>query len=315
MSASGNGGTVGAGAADDDADVWVGLGLAEAAAGAKVGSVPVADIMAGGRRIRRRRRSMVGALALATTVVLAGGAMAGLHGAPANGPTAQALVPADGGPGGGTGGGPASQPTGTGSTAAKDPFTPLRVVIGQGTVDGKEWKLWEALWPTAPKERAFEQAMAVWKERNAVDPSVEKPTEAFVQHYWRDTEDVVNTYVTLDGVRQKDDSAGSVPNASNFDPRDGTYLGGGVIGPHAKAGTPGPLPIRLATMSIGPDVAKVVVNWTDGTKLEPQLVTVGDSPYRHLVVAEQPGKKVTSWQFFDRNGTKLPDSGMKMLSE
>ncbi|MFJ3216748.1 hypothetical protein ACIPLC_12590 [Kitasatospora sp. NPDC086801] len=316
MSAGGNGGTVGMGAAGEDGDVWVGLGLAEAAAGAKIGPAPMTDILAGGRRIRRRRRSVVGALALASVVVLGGGAMAGLHGSPAGGDTVQALVPANGAPGGGTGGGPAAQPTGAPSAAAeRDPFTPVRVVIGQGVVDGKEWKLWEALWPAAPTERAYEQAVAVWQERSAVDPSIDKPTEDYVRQYQKPTEDVVNDYVTLDGVRQKHDEAGSYPAPGTLDPRMADTFGGGIMGPRDKAGTPGPLPIKLAVMSLGPEVGKVVVTWTDGTVLEPQLVTVGDSPYRRLVVAQQPDKKVKSWQFFNKEGAKLPDAGTKLLTE
>ncbi|MFJ9605141.1 hypothetical protein ACIRS1_02140 [Kitasatospora sp. NPDC101176] len=313
MSTGGDNAAFGAGTAADGTDAWVGRGLADAATGARIGSVPLPDIMAGGRRIRRRRRTMVGALALAATVALAGGVTATLHPGPGGAP--QPLVAANSGPATGTGAAPDTDRAPTTAPAAKDPFTPVRVVIGQGTVDGKEWKLWQAVWPAAPKERAYEQALAVWQERNAVDPTVEKPTTDFVQHYWSTTEDVVNTYATLDGVRQKYDSQGSFPDAAHFDPRDGDYIGGGVIGPRSKDGTPGPLPIRLASVTAGPDVGRIVVTWTDGTVLEPQLVPVGDTPYRHVVVPEQPGRKVQSWQFFAKDGTRIPDSGLKLLTE
>ncbi|MER8105679.1 hypothetical protein [Kitasatospora sp. NPDC094016] len=314
MSAGGNGGTVGMGAAGDDGDVWVGLGLAEVAAGAKVGPAPMADIMAGGRRIRRRRRSVVGALALASVVVLGGGTMAGLHSSPASSGT-QSLVPANGGPGGGTGGGPAAQPSGS-ATAERDPFTPRRVVLAQDIApDGRTWTLFTALWPAAPKERAYEQAVAVWEERHAIDPSLDKPTEEYVQRYWQPNEDVVNDYVTLDGVRQPYDNAGSYPAPGHVPTGMADTFSGGLLSARDKAGTPGTLPIKLAVMALGPDVGKVLVTWSDGTVMEPWLKTVGDSPYQRLVVAEQPGKKVTSWQFFDKKGAKLPDAGEKMLTE
>ncbi len=306
MTAGGNG-IPGAGG-----DLSVELGLAAAAADVRIGSVPVEGIVAGGRRIRRRRRTLVGALTLASVVALGSGTAAGLHGFAGNDRTVQALVPPGGGTGGGTGGAPALTP-GDAPAAARDPFTPVRVEIGHGTVDGKEWKLWEALWPLAPKERAYEQAVAVWQERHAVDPSIEKPTEAYVQQYWQPNEDVVNEYVTFDGVRQKYDTQGSYPAPGHLDPRMANTFGGGILGPSDKSGTPGPLPIRLAVMSLGPDVGKVVVTWSDGSVVEPQLVTVGDSPYHRLVVAEQPGKKVVSWQFWDKNGAKLPDAGTKLL--
>ncbi|MFC8723228.1 hypothetical protein [Kitasatospora sp. NPDC057198] len=66
------------GARGDDA-MWVELGLAGAAAEVRVGAVPVEGIEAGGRRIRRRRRAGVGALALAAVVALGGGVAAGLQ--------------------------------------------------------------------------------------------------------------------------------------------------------------------------------------------------------------------------------------------
>ncbi|MFF3004197.1 hypothetical protein ACFVTF_15480 [Kitasatospora sp. NPDC057940] len=314
MSAGGNGGTVGMGAAGDDGDVWVGLGLAEVASGARVGPAPMADIMAGGRRIRRRRRSVVGALALASVVVLGGGTMAGLHSSPASSGS-QSLVPANGGPGGGTGGGPAAQPSGS-ATAERDPLTPVRVPIAQGeTPDGKKWQLFTALWPVAPKDKAYEQAVAVWKERHAVDSSLDQPTEEYVQHYWQPNEDVVNDYVTLDGVRQPSDIQNSYPAPGHVPEGMADTFSGALVGARDKAGTPGPLPIKLAVMALGPDVGKVLVTWSDGSVMEPWLKAVGDSPYQRLVVAEQPGKKVTSWQFFDKKGAELPNAGEKMLTE
>ncbi|MEU3495843.1 hypothetical protein ABZ747_20415 [Kitasatospora cineracea] len=305
--------TTGDSGARGNGEMWVELGLAGAAAEVRIGSVPVAGIEAGGRRIRRRRRTAVGALALASVVVLGGGTAAGLHAGPAGTGTARAIGPAGGGTGGslvgaGDDGTPASP-----SAAARDPFAPVRVVIGQGVVDGKEWKLWEALWPVAPQERAYEQAVAVWQERSAVDPSLDKPTEAYVQQYWQPNEDVVDTYATLDGVRQKYDEQGGYPAPGHLEPWMATTFSGGLMGPRAKDDHPGPLPVTLAVMAFGPDIAKVVVTWSDGSVVEPQLVTVGDSPYRRIVVPEQAGKRVVSWQFFDKSGAEVPNAGEEML--
>ncbi|MFE2349866.1 hypothetical protein [Kitasatospora cineracea] len=306
--------TTGDNGARGNGEMWVELGLAGAAAEVRIGSVPVAGIEAGGRRIRRRRRTAVGALALASVVVLGGGTAAGLHAGTAGAGTARAIGPADGGAGGGSlvGAGDDGTPASP-SAAARDPFAPVRVVIGQGVVDGKEWKLWEALWPVAPQERAYEQAVAVWQERSAVDPSLDKPTEAYVRQYWQPNEDVVDTYATLDGVRQKYDEQGSYPAPGHVAAGMGNTFSGGMMAARDKDARPGPLPVALAVMALGPDIAKVVVTWNDGSVVEPQLVTVGDSPYRRIVVPEQAGKRVVSWQFFDRSGAEVPNAGESML--
>ncbi|MET8624053.1 hypothetical protein ABZW30_09930 [Kitasatospora sp. NPDC004669] len=294
--------------ADKGTDLWVGLGLAEAAAGAKVGPAPVADILAGGRRIRRRRRTVVGALALASAVVLAGGALAELRPEPA---ASRSLVPAGTGLGSGTGGPLSASAT---TPAVRDPFTPVRVVLGQGTTpDGKEWKLWRALWPVAPRERAYEQALAVWQERSPYDSAVTKPTKEFVDHYYDPDSDVINTYFTVDGVRLSHDAAGITPSPGKLDPRNGAYIAGGLEGHRGKGDTVAPLDV--VGLSLGPDIARVKVTWTDGTVTEPPFVTVADSPLRQMVVARPEGKKAKLWEYFDRNGNKLPDSGCQFLRE
>ncbi|MFF1904007.1 hypothetical protein [Kitasatospora sp. NPDC058218] len=308
----GNDRTGATGAADDgDTAVWVGLGLAEAAAGAQVGAAPLPEIMAGGRRLRRRRRTLVGAVALGSVVILAGGTMAGLHGASAGSGPVGTIAPAGSGTGGGTGGGPApdtsAAPTATPSAAAvRDPFAPSRTVVAEGrTADGKEWKLWIALWPLARQDQAYQQAQAVWQERHAADPELTAPTEAFVQQYWQPQEDVTNTYFTVDGVRLGHDSQGSVraPSAP-AEPVDTVgSLSGGLVGHRGKDDTVAPLDVVMARLD--PNMGRVTVTWTDGTTYEPPQVTVGDSPIRWIAVARPEGKTAKSWQVFDRNGVKM----------
>ncbi|MER7668340.1 hypothetical protein ABTY61_07710 [Kitasatospora sp. NPDC096128] len=293
--------------AGQDTDLWVGLGLAEAASTARIGPVPVADIVAGGRRIRRRRRTAVGALALASVVVLAGGAITQLRPDPA---ASHPLVAAGTGHGAGTGGPPTPAPA---TPAARDPFTPLRVVLGQGTTaDGKEWKLWRAVWPTAPKDRAYEQALAVWQERSPYDSAIGKPTPEYVDRYYNADSDVINTYFTVDGVRQSHDSEGVTPAPGKLDPRDGTYIAGGLEGARGKGDTVAPGDI--VGLSLGPDIARVKVTWTDGSVTEPTIVTVGDLPLHQAVVARPAGKKAELWEFFDKDGAKVPDSGSQFLT-
>ncbi|WP_051710423.1 hypothetical protein [Streptomyces sp. NRRL S-350] len=293
----------------DDRDLWVGLGLAEAAAGATVGAAPVSDILAGGRRLRRRRRTVVGALALASVVTLAGAAMAQLHPEPGAG----RLSPAGTGPVVAPAGVPTAGSAAPATAGVRDPLVPVRVRIGQGVVGGDTWELWQALWPAAPKERAYEQALAVWQERAPYDPSDTKPTEGYVRQYYDPDSDVTDTYFTVNGVRLGHDLQGTTASPGKLDPRDATSFSGGLMGHWGKGDTVAPLDV--VHLSIGPDVGRVLVTWTDGTTTEPRAVTVGDSPTRHMVVARPGALRATSWQFFDKDGNKLPDAGARFLFE
>ncbi|MFJ8621417.1 hypothetical protein ACIRD3_01055 [Kitasatospora sp. NPDC093550] len=290
---------------DGDRDVWIGLGLAEAADGARVGPAPVADILAGGRRLRNRRRTVVGAVALASVVALTGGVLAQLRPVPAA--SAPAAVPA-------AAPALAAAPTAPATAAAaRDPFAPVRVRLGQGVADGKSWEVWQALWPAAPKDRAYEQALAVWQERVPFDAGIAKPTPEFVARYWDPDSDVVNTYFVVDGVRLGHDAEGVTPSPGKLDPRRATEHGGGLFGRSSKDGVVPPADV--VTLAIGPDVGRVVVTWMDGTTTEPQPVSVGDSPIRHMVVARPGTMRAKSWQFFDTKGNMLPDEGAKYLTE
>ncbi|GHF35168.1 hypothetical protein GCM10018790_11120 [Kitasatospora xanthocidica] len=298
-------------------DPWIGLGLAEAADGARIGPAPVADILAGGRRLRHRRRTVVGAVALASVVALTGGALAQLRPDPAAA-RAASVAPAPAAAGAGAGAA-AAQPEPAVTVGAivpgvRDPFSPIRVRLGKGVVNGKTWELWQALWPVAPKERAYEQALAVWQERAPYDPVVTKPTEDFVLHYYDPDSDVINTYVMVDGVRLGHDSEGVTPSPGKLDPRMANTFGGGLVGHRGKDDVP-VIPLDLVHLSIGPDVGRVLVTWEDGTTTEPTPVTVGDSPTRHMVIPRPGTMRAKSWQFFDKNGTKLPDAGAKYLTE
>ncbi|MFE6050710.1 hypothetical protein ACFQ6N_08145 [Kitasatospora sp. NPDC056446] len=308
VNANGTGGANTGG--DDGADLWVGLGLAEVAGGARIGPAPVADILAGGRRLRNRRRTAVGAVALASLVALTGGAMAQLRPDPAS---ATQSAPA----GAGTAlVAPAAAPTAAPTEATpgpRDPFTPVRVRLGEGVANGKHWEIWQALWPLAPKDRAYEQAVAVWQERAPFDSNVAKPTPEYVAQYWAPNSDVINTYFVVDGVRIGHDSAGDTPAPGKLDPRSAADVSGGLFGRSSKDGIVPPADVVI--LSLGPDVGRVLVTWADGTTTEPQAVSVGDSPTRHMVVARPGTMRAKSWQFFDKNGVKLPDGGAKYLTE
>ncbi|MFE4516589.1 hypothetical protein ACFRMQ_20630 [Kitasatospora sp. NPDC056783] len=292
---------------DDGQEEWLGLGLAEAAAGARIGPAPVADIVAGGHRLRRRRRSVVGAVALAAVVALAGGTVAQLRPGPA---PAQRIGPAQVGA--------VPSPTAASATSAapavRDPLTPVRTLLNEGlTADGKQWQVWHELWPLAPKERAFEQATAVRAERGRYDASVAMVTEEYVRQYWQPDSDVVDVYFTVDGVRIGHDYEGTRPAPGKVDPRSRTEFNGGLIGRSSKDGIVPP--VDLVLIELGPDVGRVAVTWEDGTTTEPRVVTVADSPIREMAVARPGTMRAKSWQFYDKDGNRLQDSDAKYLTE
>ncbi|WP_316524528.1 hypothetical protein [Kitasatospora brasiliensis] len=278
-------------------DVWVGLGLAEAAGGARIGPAPVADIMAGGRRLRRRRRTVVGAAVLAAAVALAGGAVAQLRPDRAASQVAPAGV--------GTVPAPTHSPTAT--PAVRDPLTPVRTLVGEGTTPGgKPWQLWAALWPLAPKERAFEQATAVREELRRYDAKVELPTEEYVRQYWQPDDDVITVYLMVDGVRLGHALEWDLPAPGKVPPTMQTNVNGGLVARSSKDGIVPP--VDLVHFMLGPDVGRVVVTWEDGSTTEPQAVTMGDSPFREMAVARKGTMLAKSWAFYDKDGKLIPEA-------
>ncbi|KJS52643.1 hypothetical protein VM98_30090 [Streptomyces rubellomurinus subsp. indigoferus] len=287
---------------DHDADVWIGLGMAEAAAGTRIVPAPLADIVQGGRRIRRRRRTVVGAVALASVVALGGGALAQLRPAPTGSGSATALVPA-------------AAPDPAAALAKRDPLRPARTLLAEGTTNGHAWKVWRAIWPLAPKERAYEQAVALWQERSAYDPRLTRPTEEFVRQYWQPDSDLVNDYVEVDGVRQGHDSGGSIVADGHISEQASrqTTFGAGMLGHYGKD-DPGPFfPAEIGLVDLGPRVGKVFVTWSDGTRTEVPIVVVPFSPIRVVALAQPQDKRSTLWEFFDQDGQKMPNEGTTLF--
>ncbi|MFI9331135.1 hypothetical protein ACIGZJ_26795 [Kitasatospora sp. NPDC052868] len=283
----------GYGAADGDEAVARGLtGLAE---GLEIGPVPYDRVVAGGRRRRLRRRSAaVGALALAVVAVAGGVAALG-----PNGSGRVTAVTAAGAPSGvAPGAGPTA--TATVTAAARDPFTPVRVALAQGSSNGRAWTAWAALWPAAAKEQALRQAQLIWQDQHAAGSDLPEPTQDFVRQYWQEGEDVVNLYLTLDGRRLPVDATHTTPSPQGqlgaVADRYGT-LTGSAIGPRNKGGTDGPMlgAPDVVLVKVRASTARLVASWPDGTTFEPPLVTVGDSPVRWAAIprqADRPGGKI-----------------------
>ncbi|WP_457033351.1 hypothetical protein [Kitasatospora sp. P5_F3] len=274
----------------------VGIGLAGLVDTVEIGPAPLAALTAGGRRrLRRRRAALTGAVALVTVAVVGGGVLIGPGLRPADG-TVQVTAAA-----GGT-----AAPSVSASPVARDPFSPARVVVAQGVVDGKEWKTWAALWPLATKEQSFEQAKLIWQEQHAAGSDLPEPTAAYVQQYWQPSSDVVNLYYTVGGTRlpYNGDLTLAAPGGT---PPGPTGPDGGLTGVLAGALGKGQsaAPVRVAVLTVGADVGKVVVTWADGSSYEPPLVAIGGSPIRLIGVAERPGTTAASFKVYGTGGQLL----------
>ncbi|MFG3050955.1 hypothetical protein ACGFZP_08385 [Kitasatospora sp. NPDC048239] len=293
----------GYGTADGDEAVARGLtGLAE---GLEIGPVPYDRVVAGGRRRRLRRRSaVVGALALAVVAVAGGVAALGPNGSGRVTAVTVAGAPSAVAPGIGP------TATATVTAAARDPFTPVRVTLAQGTSNGKAWTAWAALWPAAAKDQALRQAGLIWQDQHAAGSDLPEPTEDFVRQYWRQGEDVVNLYVTLDGRRLPVDATHTTPSPQGRSADDSDRHGnltGTAIGPLTKGGTSGPMlgAPDLVLLKVGGDTAKLVASWPDGTTFEPPLVTVGDSAVRWVAIPRREGRDGGKIKVYGADGVLL----------
>ncbi|MEU9043086.1 MULTISPECIES: hypothetical protein [unclassified Kitasatospora] len=289
-----------AGAGDDAAEAARALG--ELAGSVDIGTVPYDRLLSGGRRrLRRRRLLTAGAAAVLVAAVVGGGAVLGERGRQAVSSVAVAASA--------SGSAPASAAA-TPTEPARDPFTPIRVKVGEGTANGHTWQAWAALWPAAPtKEDAYRQEELRWEDRHTAIPQLPKMTNGEVDRHWRADLDEVNLYLTLDGRRQVDDTvhqtvvpakpgagaaAGSVP-ASAFSG------GGAMLG--AKGGELGASPVVVA--GVTPEVAKVVVTWQTGGSTEAVPVAVGDSTTRWVAIPKKPGSDAKTFTLYAADGTVL----------
>ncbi|MFD0277780.1 hypothetical protein ACFVHB_28260 [Kitasatospora sp. NPDC127111] len=281
-------------------------GLGELAESAEFGPAPYDRLIAGGRRrLRRRRLLTTGAVAVLVAAAVGGGtALGGLGGGRAGG-TAVAAGPAA------TGSVPAASTsaasavaTATAAVPARDPFTPVRVMVGHGTANGKEWQAWAALWPAADKEQAFRQAQLEWEDRHAAIPQLPPPTEADALRRWKASVDHVNLYLTVDGKRQVSDTAHDTPAPSA--PGAGSLTGG--VSPQGallgfKGGEMGSSPVLVA--GVRPDVVRAVATWADGSTTEGTSVAAGDSPVRWIAIAKKPGVEAEKITFYGADGAVL----------
>ncbi|WP_344342415.1 hypothetical protein, partial [Kitasatospora putterlickiae] len=174
----------------------------------------------------------------------------------------------------------------------RDPLVPTRIQVLAGTVDGKPWSVWAALWPAPGKERIHEQARRIWEEDAAAGYSWPAPTEEYVDQYGTPDADHVVFYYVLDGTRLATPAealiappGAPVGLASAPDERFGKVW----LGRQAKNGEADPL-FRVPKAQAGlvkPDVARAEVRWSDGVTAEPAVLALGDSGARWIAVAKR----------------------------
>ncbi|MFI6153895.1 hypothetical protein ACIBCA_14485 [Kitasatospora sp. NPDC051170] len=273
--------------------------LGELAGSVEIGPVPYDRLVAGGRRRLLRRRLVTAGAAAALVAAVGGGVVfATVRGSGADVTVAAAPTTAA-----------AAAPVVTPSAAptpARDPYTPIRVKLGEGTRDGHTWQAWAALWPAAPtKEAAHRQAQLIFEDRHAAIPQLPKPTEAEVDRSWRPDMDEVNLYLTLDGKRQVDDSTHQVDAPGSPGSKDGssspTANGGTMLG--FKGGEMGASPVVVA--GVKPKVAKIVVTWRTGGSTEAVPVAVADSGTRWFAIARKPGSDAETFTYYGADGAVL----------
>ncbi|MFE7561733.1 hypothetical protein [Kitasatospora sp. NPDC057500] len=268
----------------------VALALAGLARTLEAGPAPYAAVLAGGRRrVVRRRASLSGALALALVAALGGvaavnGGVGGGAGASTDGATAvvvssaasAVLVP---------GAAPVAQDP-------RDPLDPVRTRVLAGTVDGRPWSVWAALWPAPGMERMHEQARLIWAEDASAGSTWPAPTKEYIDQYGRPDADRVVFYYVLDGTRLATPAQalltppGSAPGFVDApdEPFSKVWLGR-----QSKNGEADPLfhvPKAQAGL-VRPDAARAEVRWSDGVTAEPGVLAFGDSGARWIAVAKR----------------------------
>ncbi|MBV2152653.1 hypothetical protein [Kitasatospora sp. SUK 42] len=291
-------------------------GLSDLAGSVEIGAVPYDSLVAGGRRRLRRRRLLTAGAAVALVAAVAGGGTA-LAGYGRDGGTTTVAAASAGTAAPSTtptaGPTPVATPTATPTPTApvRDPFTPIRVKLGEGTANGHTWQAWAALWPAAPtKEDAHRQAQLMWEDRHAAIPQLPRSTDAEVDRGWRPDKDEVNLYLTLDGKRQVDDSTHQtdVPGTPGDEDAPGavTSVAGTMLG--LKGAEMGDSPVVI--QGVTPKVAKVVVTWRSGGTTEAVPATVGGSRTRWVAIAKKPGSEAKSFVYYGADGEVLgTDSG------
>ncbi|MEU8923181.1 hypothetical protein AB0D10_19925 [Kitasatospora sp. NPDC048545] len=275
--------------------------LGDLAGSVETGAVPYDRLVAGGRRrLRRRRLLTAAAAAVLVTAVVGGGAVLGERGRQTVSTVAAASASVS------ASGSAPSSAAATPTAPARDPFTPVRVRVGEGTVDGRSWQAWAALWPAAPtREDAHRQEELLWEDRHAAIPQLPRTTDAEVDRAWRADLDAVNLYLTLDGTRQVDDSVHRTvvpggPTAVSLPPSP--FSGGGtVLG--LKGAELGDSPVLIC--GVAPQVAKVVVTWVTGGSTEAVPVAVGDSPTHWFALAKKPGSDARTFTLYAADGSVL----------
>ncbi|KJS55389.1 hypothetical protein VM98_13650 [Streptomyces rubellomurinus subsp. indigoferus] len=260
--------------------------LGELAGGVDPGAVPYDRLIAGGRRrLRRRRTAVAGAAAALVVAVCGAGAVIGAPVRGSGAPITAAAAP---------------------GTDGRDPFTPVRVKIGEGTSDGHTWQAWAALWPgTATEEDGRRQARLIRADRSAADPRPQQPTAPEAERPWTKDLDLVDVYLTLDGKRQADDSVTPVappPAHPTGDPVASTLA---ILG--VKGGAMGDSPAVIVSVPFG--ATRVAVDWGTGGSTEATPVAVANSPTRWCVIAKKPGTDATTVTYYSANGEVTGSTG------
>ncbi|ARF79292.1 hypothetical protein ACIG0C_02270 [Kitasatospora aureofaciens] len=301
------------------AEAAASYGLSEVAESIEIGAVPYDRLLAGGRRRLRRRRLLTGGAGAVLVVAVAGaGTAIGGYGREAGGASvaavssAAALVPGrssvSGTPSASAFPSPVASPspvvapaatatpaaiptvTPTASAASsrtpRDPFTPVRAKIGEGAVNGHTMEVWVALWPAArTAEDGLKQGELIWTERRAADPTLPADPAESGNPVWDLQADRVDVYLVADGKRQPGDfvDATTAPGGTAKDdtgPTKGVMLNR-VTG---EASRP-----DMVAVSVGPEVARVVVSWKTGGSVAAVPVAVGDSPVHWYAVVRRLG--------------------------